>query len=206
MTALRITLAIVLAFGVGALAFSQSPPGSSGRNTTVATNLRIVSPQDGQKLPTNYVTIQYQVTNRAAAANNLPTFNVSLDGGDPVQTSTMSHTFTGLAPGQHTIAVQMVDANSLPVAGTLTQVHFVIAAAEGDPAKNGVGPQAQQNPQVRDISAVSQQSAPSHQEGTAQSTNAQDGNLPSSGSALPLLSVIGFGVLVGGIASALKTR
>lgn len=33
-----------------------------------------------------------------------------------------------------------------------------------------------------------------------------DNNLPSSGSSLPLLSVIGFGVLVGGIASALKTR
>lgn len=33
-----------------------------------------------------------------------------------------------------------------------------------------------------------------------------ENNLPSSGSSLPLLSVIGFGVLVGGIASALKTR
>jgi len=31
-------------------------------------------------------------------------------------------------------------------------------------------------------------------------------NLPSTSSALPLISVIGFGVLVGGIASALKTR
>lgn len=31
-------------------------------------------------------------------------------------------------------------------------------------------------------------------------------SLPAAGSALPLLSVIGFGVLLGGIASALKTR
>jgi hypothetical protein len=30
--------------------------------------------------------------------------------------------------------------------------------------------------------------------------------LPSSAGALPLLSVIGFGVLLGGIASAMKTR
>jgi LPXTG-motif cell wall-anchored protein len=36
--------------------------------------------------------------------------------------------------------------------------------------------------------------------------NAQSGALPETGSALPLISVIGFGVLVGGIASALKTR
>jgi hypothetical protein len=31
-------------------------------------------------------------------------------------------------------------------------------------------------------------------------------SLPEAGGALPLLSVIGFGVLLGGIASALKTR
>jgi hypothetical protein len=33
-----------------------------------------------------------------------------------------------------------------------------------------------------------------------------DKNLPDAGGALPLLSLIGFGVLVGGIVSALKTR
>ncbi|HWR36645.1 MAG TPA: hypothetical protein VN622_12315, partial [Clostridia bacterium] len=33
----------------------------------------------------------------------------------------------------------------------------------------------------------------------------EDG-LPSSGGALPLLSVIGFGVLLGGVASAMRTR
>jgi hypothetical protein len=33
-----------------------------------------------------------------------------------------------------------------------------------------------------------------------------DSKLPAASSALPLLSVIGFGVLLGGIASAMKTR
>jgi LPXTG-motif cell wall-anchored protein len=42
---------------------------------------------------------------------------------------------------------------------------------------------------------------------TTQNTTSQsENNLPATGSSLPLLSVIGFGVLVGGIASALKTR
>ena len=34
----------------------------------------------------------------------------------------------------------------------------------------------------------------------------KDQELPSAAGALPLLSVIGFGVLLGGIASAMKTR
>jgi hypothetical protein len=35
---------------------------------------------------------------------------------------------------------------------------------------------------------------------------AQDGNLPEAASALPLLSIIGAGVLIGGLFSARKTR
>ena len=204
MTALKYILVIVLALGASTLALAQSPPDSE-RTTAVAPNLQIVSPKDGQKLSADYVTVQYQVTNPAAAANNMPTFNVSLDGGDPVQTSTMSHTFTGLAPGQHTVVVQMVDANSLPVAGTLTQVHFVVAAPQNAPAGAPSGAQTQQTPRVRGVS-MEQQAAPAQEVAAAPNANAQDANLPSSSSALPLLSVIGFGVLVGGIASALKTR
>ncbi len=200
MTALKVTLAIVLAFGVGVFAYAQSPP-ETGPNTVVAPNLRIVSPQQGQGLPTNYVTIQYEVPSPATAAGDRPTFNVSLDRGDPVQTSNTSHTFTSLTPGQHTIAVQMVDANSLPVAGTLTQVQFVVAAPQNAPGREQSSPQAQQTPKAREIGTGSREAA-----SATQSTNSQDANLPSSGSALPLLSVIGFGVLVGGIASALKTR
>jgi hypothetical protein len=37
-------------------------------------------------------------------------------------------------------------------------------------------------------------------------TPAEKNSLPEAGGALPPLSVIGFGVLLGGIASALKTR
>lgn len=38
------------------------------------------------------------------------------------------------------------------------------------------------------------------------SATGREAELPETGTALPLLSVIGFGVLLGGVASALKTR
>jgi len=66
---------------------------------------------------------------------------------------------------------------------------------------------------VRVLSASPQSSsAPSGAQTGAENANARnpvaqtDSNLPGTSSALPLISVIGFGVLVGGIASALKTR
>jgi hypothetical protein len=66
------------------------------------------------------------------------------------------------------------------------------------------GPAASVQPQNGDAAANRANSA---QNATARNESAQAGsNLPNTSSALPLISVIGFGVLVGGIASALKTR
>lgn len=191
MTALKvIILAIALVFGGAALSAAQVAP--PARDTAVAPNLQIVSPTDGQKLSVDYVNIQFQVTNPAAAANDMPTFQVSLDGGDPVQTSTMTHTFTGLAPGEHTVRVEMIDANSTPVSGTRTEVHFLVTPQASAPAHSPGEISQQYGGEIRNASAN-------------RSANPQS-DLPSAGSGLPLLSVIGFGVLVGGIASALKTR
>lgn len=192
----------IVAVTSGAL-ISQSPPGSDQSAPAKNNNLRIVAPANGQKLSVNYVNVQYQITNPAAAPNNLPTFQVSLDGHDPVITSVLAHTFTGLAPGEHTISVQMIDANSLPVAGTQAEVRFVVLTPQQTTPARTPGGTAQvqpTEPQLQEAGSTQDQRSPEVLNASVQ------GDLPSTSSGLPLLSVIGFGVLVGGIASALKTR
>jgi hypothetical protein len=150
-------------------------------------NLRIVLPQNGQKISSDFVEIRYTLLNPAATAADTPTYELQLDGNTPVDTIDTSYTFTGLAPGQHTVIVQLVDANGTPVAGSTSSVHFTVLAPQPPP---GAGPRPELTP-----ASQSQKAQPKNQQ-----------ELPDANSALPVLSVIGFGVLVGGIASALKTR
>lgn len=215
-TAVRIVLSLTLIVGLSAIVVAQvpgtTPNLAAPGNSPNAPNLQITSPANGQKIGVNFVNIRYQVTNPAAAVNNLPTFQVQLDGGDPVRTSSTDHTFTGLRPGAHAVIVELVDANGTPVAGTRSEVRFVVAPAVKAPGAGG--PVSQRPPILMNASWQQSTETPVPNDGSnpaaqsspeAQNTN-QDQNLPSTGSALPILSVIGFGVLVGGIASALKTR
>jgi hypothetical protein len=218
--AVRFVLALILIVGLSAVVAAQVPgttPNLSAPGTTAnAANLQIVAPANGQKIGVDFVDVRYQITNPAAAVSNMPTFQVQLDGGDPVRTSSTDHTFTGLRPGPHTVIVEVVDANDTPVAGTRTEVHFFVAPTQNAPARTG-GSASLRSPGHATVMEVSFQQVPSgtsDPDNSAQNAPAQQGNnnqggdsgLPSTGSALPLLSVIGFGVLVGGIASALKTR
>lgn len=225
MRALNIVLSFALILGTCLCAVAQVS-GTTTPDSTAATalarpkspNLQIVSPQAGQRISTDFVNIQYQVTSPAGGANNPPTFQVSLDGADPVETASNTQTLSGLALGAHTVSVQMVDANGLPVSGTRTEVRFVVASPQADPATArtpGGSGEAQSQPGVSVVNVTlnPESAAPTpavespQQNAPPQSATQQgDNNLPSTGSALPLLSVIGFGVLVGGIASALKTR
>jgi hypothetical protein len=215
MVAIRIALALALIAGLttfGSAQIAGTTPNLSAPGTTPnAPNLQIVSPKNGQKLGVNFVNVRFQVTNPAAAVNNMPTFQIQLDGGDPVRTSSTDHTFTGLRPGEHTITVVLVDANDTPIIGTRSEVRFVVAPQESAPAQSPSGSASVASERVARLvnaSARQQSSDATQTEPTqAGATTDSDGSpLPSTGSALPLLSVIGFGVLVGGIASAMKTR
>lgn len=215
MWAIRIVLAVALIAGLTTFGFAQTAgttPNLSAPGTTPnAPNLQIVSPKNGQKIGVNFVNVRFQITNPAAAVNNLPNFQVQLDGGDPVRTSSTDHTFTGLRPGEHTITVELVDANDTPISGTRSEVRFVVTPQANAPAPGESAIRPEQAPRM--VNASFQQSgsagsSPSEpgQPNQAPATDSDGSPLPSTGSALPLLSVIGFGVLVGGIASALKTR
>ena len=167
-------MAVMIALGVliapAATAQNGAPQnGSAQANTASAPLLQITQPPAGAKLAQSFVSVQYQLTNPTIAAAGSPNFKVQIDNQDPITTTSTSQDFTGLAPGAHTVKVQLVDANGSPIAGAAASVKFTI-----------VNP-----PSLAGFSARV---------------------LPSGSSPLPLLSVIGFGVLMGGLVSAMRTR
>jgi hypothetical protein len=152
--------------------------------------LSILKPAAGEKLRQNSVTVTYALANPGASAAGSPNFQVRLDSQDPVTTTATEYSFTGLTPGSHTVTVQLVDANGTPVQGAQAVVQFTVLKQTA----RKHGPQA---------IAAALRLEPGTDIRIQQSTPAPAA--PASG-ALPLLSVIGFGVLVGGLASAMKTR
>ncbi len=193
MKSLRNILLEVAACGLLAiLAVAQNqdtaPPAGTAQVAPVSL-IRISAPKSGEKLTTDYVQIQYQLTNPAASAAT-PYFQVQLDGGDPVVTTANDYTFTGLTPGQHSIMVVLVDANGTPIAGARSEVRFTVVQPKPPRgARLRPGAALPREPRLVEASFVPDPT-----------------ELPNSSSALPLLSIVGFGALMGGIASALKTK
>ena len=214
-------LTLVLATFLSFAAFAQTtPPGSSDDSsspTIIALDpapssaaVRIRTPVADEKfIHTKSVRVRFDVI--GPVPSRTPNFLVQLDGDEPVRTSNMEQTFSDLDPGTHTVSVQLVAANNTPDINSRADVEFIIAphaATTTRPVDTptiaaevlSVAPEQNAAPQPPPLSQVAvQQSPPSE-------IMAISSPLPSAGSALPLISVIGFGVLVGGIASAMKTR
>jgi hypothetical protein len=146
--------------------------------------LKIISPRSGEKLQQNFVTVEFTQLQQATS----PTFELRLDAQDPVHTSNTSYTFSGLNPGPHVLIIQVVDANNTPVMGTRSEVRFTVL-----PQPTGGATQAPSGTQPG-------------KHGAPDEAAEQAPLLPDGHTSLPLLSVIGFGILVGGVISALKTR
>ena len=151
--------------------------------------LRIISPRSGEKLQQNFVKVQFAQLQQATS----PTFELRLDAQDPVHTSDTSYTFTGLNPGPHILIVQGVDANNTPVMGSRSEVRFSVVPQTSNPSGTQLAPANESVPKAMN------QSSPAE-------TPKEMALLPDAHTSLPLLSVIGFGILVGGVISALKTR
>lgn len=187
-------LVLLACFAVGAVAAQQGSQPSQANPSVTATNpaavnaspqsllVRILTPVASEKLNTSYVDVSYELVN-PGVSGTAPNFLVQLDGRDPITTKDTEYTFTGLTPGQHSVVVELVDANGTPVTGGRSAVVFF------------VGEDGNQRPGTR----------PSGTNPNGTGANA-DAELAPASSALPLLSVIGFGVLLGGIVSALRAR
>ena len=181
---LAIAAPLVIRHRVWALGSPHSANSTTSPVVSAAA-LEIVSPKPNEKLAQTFVTVQYpQIT--PASASSTPTFELRLDGRDPVQTVDTSYTFNGLTPGKHNVIVQVIDANGVPITGTRSEVKFVSV----NPAASG----STGGGHAQSLLALPPPQVPSNRD------------LPSGNSSLPLLSVIGFGILVGGVISALRTR
>jgi hypothetical protein len=169
---------------------SQAPPGAVQGGSTAATGaapaVRILSPGAGSKVEQNVVSIRWELANPGASADSSPNFQVQLDGRDPVNTNSMDYTFTGVNEGEHVVVVQLVDANQLPITGGRAEVRFTAKATSSTANHTGA------------VLATPQKPEP-----VKRDSNGRE--LPPASGALPLISIIGFGALLGGVVSALKT-
>ena len=158
-----------------------------------SSSLKILSPTVDEKIGASSITVRYQLTDAGADPAPSPTYRVQLDSREPAETLDTEYNFTGLAPGAHVITVELVDANHTPVNGSQVIVHFKVldsaAPATAQPQTTG----ALTPPKI--IKAKMPLPEPTAAE-----------QLPSAGGELPLLSMVGFGVLVGGVLSAMRTR
>ena len=177
---------LLICFAAGALAvehgrFSSTKPAAQIVQTVAAQTslVHILSPAPNQQLSTNYVDVNYELVN-PGVDGGAPNFELQLDARDAVDTSETAYTFIGLQPGKHTLTVQLVDANGTPIPGGQSMVvFFVVGSGSAQPGAHAPG-------------------------STVNSSDPPD--VAPASSALPLLSVIGFGVLLGGVASAMRTR
>jgi len=173
----------------GSVPLSRQPGGSAAEAGPAnpapqSTPIRILTPVSSSKLADNFTTVRFELIDPTAYTGT-PNFLVQMDGNDPITTSQTQQAFTGLASGTHTVTVQMVDANQTPVPSGRAATQFFVAPATTKPAANAPA-------------GTATTSGPSEQ--------LDDPNLPTASSPLPLISIIGFGILVGGIVSAMKTR
>jgi hypothetical protein len=216
-------ITLVLATFLAVAAFAQNTTqGSSAESsspTVIALDaapasaaVRIRTPVADEKfIHTNSIKVRFDVIGPMPSAGT-PTFLVQLDGDEPVRTSSMEQMFSDLAPGTHSVSVQLVDENNAPNTDSRADVLFEVAPRAATTSQRAASPIAAD---AEPLSVTPEQNAPQQppqlsQVAVQQSPPAEimsiSSPLPSAGSALPLISVIGFGVLVGGIASAMKTR
>jgi len=190
-----------------ALLSAQSTSQPSGRaggstpapNTTVnpapqSQLIRILTPVSGQASASNSILLRYQLTNPAASAGS-PNFQLQMDGQDPITTTATEYTFTGLSSGKHSITVVLVDANGTPVGNGSSTVQFTVKNQVAPPTTGSVG----NAPSASDAATLAS-STPAELGGTIESQPSVASN------SMPVVSLIGFGVLIGGVASAFKTR
>jgi LPXTG-motif cell wall-anchored protein len=205
-------LAVILLTACSTLAQTTPSPGAT---TPTPGSLRILSPKNGDKVAQDFVDLAFELA-APASADNSPTFQLRLDTSEPVRTTDTRYTFTGLKPGRHTVSVEVVDANNTPVQGSRAEVHFTVAAAapqsappvERRPstAKLIVASQSSAQPQAHLQQAAFQESPSPAEDQRPVEDQGKSGELPQSGSALPLLALIGASGLIGGLLSVRRTR
>lgn len=188
--------------------------------------IKILSPKAGEKVASSAISVQYELLNDGISAAGSPTYRLQLDSRDPVETTGTDYSFSGLKPGKHVLTVEVVDANHTPIMGSQTRVQFTTAdqmpSASGSqqvaPGQQQAPPSGQQTTPQQQQPTQQQQAQPQQQSPRAELLppsvtkaslplpDSGTGELPSAAGELPMLSLVGFGVLIGGVISAMRTR
>lgn len=174
---------------------TQIPPGVAVP-VEVPPAVRILTPLPGQVVNAKYIDVRFEL--RYPALSDEPNFLVQLDSSDPVTTSDTDYTFADLQPGLHTVRVTLVDANNTPVQGGTATVQFTIPSSSAPASNSNSTPQHF----IRNTLQGAAPSAPIPPE----LRNDADPKLPLAGSPLPVISIIGFGLLLGGAVQAMRGR
>jgi hypothetical protein len=124
-----------------------------------------------------------------------PKLLVEFDSAAPIPIDEADYTLAELPSGLHVARMTLVDANDQPVQGGSATVRFKVpqSARAGGlnathlpvPCLRGAAPALPIPPVLR---------------------NDGDPDLPLKGSPLPLISIVGFGLLIGGIVPAMRAR
>lgn len=188
---------------------ASAPPSREAGTSSVAASvnpapsafIRILTPTASQKLGDHTAIVRFELANPASVPG-APAFLVKMDGKDPVTTSQTEQVFTGLSVGAHTVTVELVDAHGAPIHGGYAAVQFYVAPPPAQTAVKTPG----ETPSAAGTKRELKIAGLTFQRPDPAMLNQDESNLPPASSPLPLISIIGFGVLVGGIVSAMKTR
>ncbi len=157
--------------------------------------LRITAPRQNLRQTANFIDLKYEVTNPTASVASSPNFKIQLDSSDPITTTATEQSFTGLTAGNHVLTVQLIDANGTLIPNSQAEVQFTVVPTTQNGGKASSG---------GSVGATPPQAKATIIPGVAAEN--RDDSLPPASSSLPILSVVGFGVLVGGVVSAMRTR
>ena len=202
-------VALIAIVFLAACTWAQKPAPSTQAGTDHNPSLKILLPHPGEQIPGTFVTVKYEVSAvKAGQSSSLTTFLLKLDGRDTVQTIDREHTFTGLNAGAHNVTVDVLDPNGAPVTGAHSEIEFIVIGA-GEPTRV---PDHSDSLRIARHRRHAEAGDDVHLELASYALHPTDrapeepDQLPQSSSALPLLSVVGLGALLGGVASARKTR
>lgn len=215
----QIRLLMLFALVATALAVAQdgqpssTPPADNPQATTIIVTppahpspVTILTPTAGQTLPDNYVHLHFELAQPSLTGE--PNFLVQLDGTDPINMTDTDYTFPDLQPGIHTIRVTLVDANNVPVQGGSATVQFKVPSEQPVNGDDPHGAMLRRTPTLSSQSIAGRTLAGSIPALPIppELRNEGDPKLPLAGSPLPILSLIGFGLLIGGAAQAMRMR
>jgi hypothetical protein len=201
----QIRLFVLFVFVAASLAVAQdqgsaaagipNPDAATVNPETQPADVLILTPVAGQTLTSNSVDLHFELVQPAISGESK--FLVRLDNADPIHSNSTDYTFPELLPGSHNIRVTLVDTNNSPVPGGSASVQFNIQSVPQ--AMHNSGSRKQYS---RPTIAGAAPAAPIPPE----LRNDGDISLPMAGSPLPMLSLIGFGLLIGGAAQAMRKR